>query len=162
MRCHGEYLAETVRLSGVALAEGRYPVAALIVDEAGRVMGCGFNTTEERGDPTCHAEVEAIRSAAGKMAQAPHGRYVLYSSWEPCLLCAGAMLVGGIEQVVWVANASSGGMRMFLNEEGILTDGRRSLRALAQPDQALALKMHRFHRIWHEGQKPFVRCDDTR
>ena len=59
-----EYMREAILEARKALEEGEIPVGAVIVHE-GKIIGRGHNTTEQDGDPTAHAEINAIRQAEG-------------------------------------------------------------------------------------------------
>lgn len=80
------------------------PVAALVVDEAGQILGSGINKREASGDPTAHAEVLAIREAV----QHRGGGWrlsgcTLVVTLEPCAMCAGAILNSRIGTVLFGA-----------------------------------------------------------
>lgn len=91
---------------------GDVPVAALVVDESGRVIGVGRNERELRNDPTAHAEVLALReAAAGREGWHLEG-CTLVVTLEPCVMCAGAILAARIPTVVfgaWDEKAGAGG-----------------------------------------------------
>jgi len=83
-------------------ANGDVPVGAVIVDSAGHLLSEGRNRREVDGDPTAHAEVDALRRAA---ARTGHWRIegTLYVTLEPCLMCAGALLNARVRRVVYGA-----------------------------------------------------------
>ena len=88
-----------------AAAAGDVPVGAVIVDGLGRVVARGRNRREERGDPTAHAEIEALRML-GESRGATDGAWrctgmTLYVTLEPCVMCAGAMINARIDRVVY-------------------------------------------------------------
>ena len=59
------HLAAAHMQAVVSLEEGGFPVGSVIVKD-GRVIGAGFNRCTQTGDPTTHAEMEAIRDAASR------------------------------------------------------------------------------------------------
>lgn len=83
---------------------GDVPVGAVVFDEHGRVLGTGVNRREFRGDPTAHAEVEAIREAVAARGDAwrLEGCTVVVTL-EPCVMCAGAILGARVSRVVFGA-----------------------------------------------------------
>src|SRR5699024_3283082 len=68
------------------------PVAAIVADEDGRIIGRGVNTRERDGDPTGHAEINAIRQAAQNRGQWRLEGCDLVVTLEPCTMCASAMV----------------------------------------------------------------------
>ena len=66
------------------------PFGALVVREGG-VVGTGFNAVVALGDPTAHAEVQAIRDACARLGTYRLDRCDLYASCEPCPMCLGAI-----------------------------------------------------------------------
>lgn len=93
-------------LMGLALEEARAAAAAgdvpvgAVVSLDGRVLGRGRNRREERGDPTAHAEVEALREAARAIG---HWRVeaTLVVTQEPCPMCAGALVNARVHRLVF-------------------------------------------------------------
>jgi tRNA(Arg) A34 adenosine deaminase TadA len=71
------------------------PFGALIVKD-GKVVGRGHNTVLLDRDPTCHAEINAIRDACRTLGQHDLSQCVLISSSEPCPMCTGALKWAGI------------------------------------------------------------------
>ena len=100
---------------GIALREakkasdrGEVPIGAVLVRDD-TVLGRGFNFREARHDPTAHAEMIAIRRAAGKEASWRLTNATLYVTLEPCLMCMGAMLLARIDRVVFGCHDPKGG-----------------------------------------------------
>jgi tRNA(adenine34) deaminase len=94
-----EYMDIALHHAEEALARGDWPVAALIVRD-GAILAQGQNRQNSEGDVTGHAELEAIRTAlpahgAGRVAGA-----TVYTTMEPCPMCAGAMKLAGIRRLV--------------------------------------------------------------
>src|ERR671922_3025626 len=74
-----------------ALDHDDVPIGALVVRE-GEVLGAAGNERELRNDPTAHAEVLALREAAGRLGTWRLLDCVVYVTLEPCAMCAGAMV----------------------------------------------------------------------
>jgi len=85
-----------------AFDEGEVPVGAVVVKE-GRVLGRDHNRTKALSDPTAHAELLAITAAAQAIENGRLDGCVLYSTLEPCPMCAGAMVLARIEAVYYAA-----------------------------------------------------------
>lgn len=97
-RTTAELLAEAVRLARENAEAGQHPFGALVARD-GEVLGTGVNTTVRDSDPTAHAEIEAIRSAAG----ADLTGATVISSCEPCPLCQAAASLVGVSRIVYAA-----------------------------------------------------------
>lgn len=96
----------------LAFDTGDVPVAALVLDESGAVIGTGRNERELRHDPTAHAEVLALREAAASRDDWHLEGCTLVVTLEPCVMCAGAVLAARVPTVVfgaWDEKAGAGG-----------------------------------------------------
>ena len=83
-----------------ARVEGEVPVGAVVVVD-GEIRGRGHNTVITGNDPTAHAEVVALREAAKETGNYRLTGAVLYSTIEPCAMCAGAIVHSRIERLVY-------------------------------------------------------------
>jgi tRNA(adenine34) deaminase len=83
-----------------AAAIGEVPIGAVVVRE-GEVVGRGHNRRETDGDPLAHAEILAIRQAAGVVGGWRLSGCTLYVTLEPCAMCAGAIVAARIERLVY-------------------------------------------------------------
>ena len=82
------------------------PFGAVIVQD-GEVIEQAGNTVQTDQDPVCHAEVNAIRQLAKRFGNAaPSGAYTLYSTCEPCAMCAATCLWAGIQHIVYGVGAA--------------------------------------------------------
>ena len=79
------------------------PIGAVVLNGAGEVIGKGGNERESKGDPTAHAEIIALRSAAEKIGSWRLEDCTLIVTLEPCAMCAGAILQSRIPRVVFGA-----------------------------------------------------------
>jgi tRNA(adenine34) deaminase len=100
---------EDIRWMRLALEEaqkayelGEVPVGAVAVYE-GQVIGEGFNRKESDQDPTAHAEMIALRQAAQRLGNWRLIGVTLYCTLEPCPMCAGAMIQGRLQRLVYGA-----------------------------------------------------------
>lgn len=85
-----------------AAGHGDVPIGAAIVRGAD-VIAAECNERELRGDPTAHAEVLALRSAARVLGGWRIPGSTLYVTLEPCAMCAGAIVLARVERVVFAA-----------------------------------------------------------
>jgi tRNA(adenine34) deaminase len=79
------------------------PVGAVVLDATGRLVATGRNRREATGDPTAHAEVEAIRQAARSFGGWRLTGCTLVVTLEPCTMCAGAVLLARLDRLVYGA-----------------------------------------------------------
>ena len=108
MPSHEQYMDIVLERCEQALARGDCPVASIIVRD-GRIIGEGQNRAATGGDPTAHAEVEAIRDACRKGHGHELSGATLYSAMEPCPMCCWAIREAKIGRVV--LGARHAGMR---------------------------------------------------
>jgi tRNA(adenine34) deaminase len=85
-----------------AMEHDDVPIGAVIVHD-GEVLASGRNERELRQDPTAHAELLALREAAGKLGSWRVLESVLYVTLEPCAMCAGAIVLARVPRVVFGA-----------------------------------------------------------
>lgn len=84
-----------------AEAAGEVPVGAVIVSNAGEVIARGGNRVLRSNDPTAHAEMVALRAAGAVLENYRLIGCTLYSTLEPCAMCAGAILHARIRRLVF-------------------------------------------------------------
>ena len=82
---------------------GDVPVGCVVLDPAGQVVGRGANVRELHADPTGHAEIVAIRSAARAVGAWRLDGCTLIVTLEPCTMCAGAIVLARLARVVFGA-----------------------------------------------------------
>ncbi len=79
------------------------PVGAVLVGPDGEIIAKAHNRKEELSDPTSHAEIEVIRSAASQLGDWRLENCTLIVTLEPCVMCAGAIVAARIPKVVFGA-----------------------------------------------------------
>lgn len=89
-------------LAQAALAEAadEVPIGAVVVQD-GVVVGRGFNRPISSGDPTAHAEIEALRAAARTLGNYRLTGARLYVTVEPCLMCVGALVHARVGTLIY-------------------------------------------------------------
>jgi tRNA(adenine34) deaminase len=98
--------------ASAATATGDVPVGAVVLDPDGRVVGTGRNAREATQDPTAHAEVLALRSAAAARGRWRLDGCTLVVTLEPCAMCAGALVLARVRRLVvgaWDPKAGAAG-----------------------------------------------------
>jgi tRNA(Arg) A34 adenosine deaminase TadA len=95
------HLLRTIELAASARTAGNHPFGSLIVDAAGKIVREAENTVVTSCDVTGHAELNVVRAAGIELGDAFLLGATLYTSTEPCAMCAGAIYWAGITRVVY-------------------------------------------------------------
>ena len=134
-------MREALRAARAAGLDGEVPVGACVVAADGTLLSVAGNRTRADCDPTAHAEVLALREAAWRAGNYRLTGAVVYSTIEPCAMCAGALVqarvarlvygaadekAGAVESVFRVCDSGSLNHRMELTA-GVLGDECRAL-----------------------------------
>ena len=96
------YMRRAIELARRARDEGEVPVGAVVVQNEA-IIGEGWNRPIAAADPTAHAEIQALRDAARRMANYRLTGATLYVTLEPCDMCVGAMFHARIARAVFGA-----------------------------------------------------------
>jgi tRNA(adenine34) deaminase len=135
-----QYMRLALREAEAALSEDEVPVGAVVV-HAGRVIASAHNQREQLRDPTAHAEMIAITQAAEVLGSWRLEGATLYVTIEPCVMCAGAIVLARLPRVVYgAADPKAGGVASLYR---LLEDPRLNHRAevtagvLAEPCGAI-------------------------
>jgi tRNA(Arg) A34 adenosine deaminase TadA len=96
-----QLLGQAIAIASDARAHGNHPFGALLADAAGRVLLTAENTVVTDSDATGHAETNLVRRATAAYSAAQLAETTLYTSTEPCAMCAGAIYWSGIGAVVY-------------------------------------------------------------
>lgn len=102
------WMNRALNLAGLARDAGEVPVGAVVVS-GGREIGAGFNAPITGCDPTAHAEIQALRSAAARVGNYRLPGATLYVTLEPCTMCVGAIVHGRISRLVYGASEPKAG-----------------------------------------------------
>jgi len=116
---HEFYMQRAFNLAAKSYSEGGCPIGGVLVDNhSGQVLGEGHNALVQEGNPIIHGEMAALRNA-GRMSN--RHNTTMYTTLQPCFMCAGAIAQFGIARVVIgdVANAASGETIQFLRNRGV-------------------------------------------
>lgn len=96
-----EFLRRAIDLARSARSHGNHPFGALLVDGAGNLVLEAENTVVTQRDSTGHAETNLVRLASQKYDRDFLATCTLYTSTEPCAMCAGAVYWSGIGRIVY-------------------------------------------------------------
>ena len=94
------FVRQAIELARQARLAGNHPFGSLLVLD-GNVVLTAQNTVSTDRDPTAHAETNLVADAIRHLDQAQIRRAVLYTSCEPCAMCAGKMYWAGIRSIVY-------------------------------------------------------------
>jgi tRNA(adenine34) deaminase len=116
-----QFMTAAIAEARRAEAEGEVPVGAIAV-AGGQIVGAGHNRPIGLSDPTAHAEILAIRSAASKLKRYRLETVSIYVTLEPCVMCVGAMVNARIARVIYGARDEKAGALGSVYDVG--RDGR--------------------------------------
>ncbi|MEM9803088.1 MAG: nucleoside deaminase [Planctomycetota bacterium] len=114
-------MALALALAEEARAADEVPIGAVVVRD-GALLGVGRNRCREDADATAHAEMVALRDAFRRTGDMRLPGATLYSTVEPCFMCAGAIAHARIARVVWGVRDPKFGGAASLGQ--VLTDPR--------------------------------------
>ncbi len=106
---HSDYMAIAMQQAEAAAARGEVPVGAVLKGSDGTILAQTGNRVIELRDPTAHAEILALRAAGAALGNERLLGSTLYVTLEPCAMCAGAISLARVEQVVFAAEDPKGG-----------------------------------------------------
>src|ERR1035437_1414584 len=99
-----EFMERAIEEAKKSASAGQYALGAIVVNADGEIIATEHTTLHENNDPTCHAEVNAIRSACSVLKS----RYLpgcwLYTTLEPCPMCTSAAIWAKMEGIVYGAS----------------------------------------------------------
>lgn len=103
-----QWMSRAIAAAHDAEQLGEIPVGACIVSD-NRLLAVAGNRTRTDGDPTAHAEIVALRAAARKLGNYRLTDAVVYSTIEPCAMCAGALIQARVRRLVYGARDERAG-----------------------------------------------------
>lgn len=102
-------MSKALLLAEKAFSLGEAPVGAVVVNSRGDIIGEGFNQREKSQNPLGHAEIIAIEQAAAYLKNRRLDDCSVYVTLEPCLMCAGAIMLSRLRRLVYGAYAPKTG-----------------------------------------------------
>ena len=99
-----------------AYHENEVPIGAVLIDEDGILISREHNRIEQLNDATAHAEILALRAASQKLNRRRLSNCTLYSTVEPCAMCAGALILCRVKRIVYgVTDSKFGAAESIFN-----------------------------------------------
>ncbi|MBK8022225.1 MAG: nucleoside deaminase [Chloroflexi bacterium] len=132
-------LRRAIALAATARDHGNHPFGALLADRDGNVLAEAENTVLTEHDVTGHAETNLIRIGSRRLPADVLRAATLYTSTEPCAMCAGAIYWSGISRVIFglseaglaeIAGENPQTMTLVLPAERILNSGQRRVEVI--------------------------------
>lgn len=102
------FMSEALKEAQKALQEDEVPVGAVVIYK-GKIIARGYNQVERLKDPTAHAEMLALTSAANYLKVKWLNEASLYVTIEPCSMCAGALVLARIKNLIYGADDPKSG-----------------------------------------------------
>jgi len=97
---HRAFMARAIQLANTGTARGEGTPYGAVVVRRGRIIGEGWNRSAVKGDPTAHAEIEAIQDAARRLGRRDLAGCVMYASGgRPCPMCEGGAYFASIDRI---------------------------------------------------------------
>ncbi|MGE0488062.1 MAG: nucleoside deaminase [Vulcanimicrobiota bacterium] len=103
---HEKHIRRTMELARQSVNRGNHPFGALL-ERNGYVVMEAENTVNDEGDCTGHAELNLVRKATRELSSQQVAQATLYTSTEPCPMCAGAIFWAGISRIVYGVPAAA-------------------------------------------------------
>jgi tRNA(adenine34) deaminase len=105
---HERWMRESLHAARAARTRGEVPIGGCVVLD-GVLLAVAGNRTRTECDPTAHAEILALREAAQKFGNYRLADAVVYSTIEPCAMCAGALIQARVKLLVYGATDEKAG-----------------------------------------------------
>ncbi len=138
---------------GIEIGQG--PFGAAIATRAGRLVHAAYNTVRQAGDPTAHAEVNAIREACRTLGTIDLSGHVMATTCEPCPMCASAIHWARLDEVYYGASiedaARAGFNELPVSCRSLYQDGDSPVRVVGG---VLGDQCRELFRLWREGPDP--------
>ena len=143
-------LRRAIELARHSREHGNHPFGSLLADADGNVVLEAENTVVTGKDVTGHAELNLVRVASGEFDADALGSRTLYTSTEPCAMCAGAIYWSGIGRVVFALSSATfqgridpeGGAGLALSCREVLVRGGRTVEVAGPFMEDIAWDVH--------------------
>ncbi|MEP7149321.1 MAG: tRNA adenosine(34) deaminase TadA [Acidobacteriota bacterium] len=99
-----DWMREALKAARGAVELGEVPIGACLIDESRCLVATASNRTITDSDPTAHAEILVLREAARAISNYRLTGMTLYTTVEPCVMCAGALVNARIKRLVFGAH----------------------------------------------------------
>ncbi len=146
-----KFLHQAIEVSRRARENGNHPFGAILVSHDGTVLLEAENTVNTSKDATGHAETNLMRLASQQFSSEILATSTMYSSCEPCVMCAGAMYWTGVGRLVYalsefklyeMTGANTENPTMHLECREVLARGQRNIEILGPALEIEASAVH--------------------
>ncbi|MBI4630402.1 MAG: nucleoside deaminase [Chloroflexi bacterium] len=144
-----KHLRTAIQIAQRARDHGNHPFGSLLADEHGEILLEAENSVVTDSDSTAHAETNLVRLASRKFSAEALSKCTLYSSTEPCPMCAGAIFWSGIGRVVYALSeqglyslTNDSPDKLLLSCRDVLARGGRPTEVLGPAIEDEAKKVH--------------------
>ena len=146
-----KFLHQAIEVSRRSRANGNHPFGAILVSSTGEVLLEAENTVNTSKDATGHAEINLMRLASQTFSSDILATSTMYSSCEPCAMCAGAMYWTGVGRLVYalpesklyeITGANTDNPTMHLQCREVLSRGQRTIVVLGPALEIEAAAVH--------------------
>ncbi len=137
-RQHSRFMRLALAEARKASKENEVPVGAVLVKD-GKVVARGHNRIVSTPDPTAHAEILVLRDGARRLKNERLNDTILYTTIEPCSMCAGALVLARVSKVVYGAadpKAGAGGSLLNILQHPSLNHRLNVLGGIRQNEAA--------------------------
>jgi len=137
-----KFMKEALKEADKAFVLNEVPVGAVAVVD-GKIIARAHNRREALIDPTAHAEVLCIKKASKKLGGWRLNRVEVYTTLEPCAMCAGALIHARVKELVYGADdpkAGACGSRLDLTKKGLLNHELKITRGVLKEECSEILK----------------------
>ena len=147
------HLRTAIEVAQNARAHGNHPFGAILVDENNQVLLKAENTVVTERDCTGHAETNLMRFASQQFSPEKLSTCTLYTSTEPCAMCAGAIHWGNIHRVVFALSETDLYEMIGPSPEHLLLPCREVFARSQRPVEVFgpAIELQQEARAVHEG-----------
>jgi len=148
-----DHLRAAIEVAQKAREHGNHPFGAILVDENDRVLLQAENTVVTERDCTGHAETNLMRSASQQFSPEKLSTCTLYTSTEPCAMCAGAIHWGNVRRVVFALSETELYEMIGPSPEHLLLPCREVFAHSQRPVEVMgpAAELQREARAVHDG-----------
>lgn len=109
------FMSEALKEAKKAYDDDEVPIGAVLVFE-NKIIARGHNQVEKLKDATAHAEILCLTSASAYFNDWRLNNSTLYITLEPCIMCAGAIILARVQRLVWAAkDTRMGANGSFIN-----------------------------------------------
>jgi tRNA(adenine34) deaminase len=155
------FMTKAIQAAHEAAALDEVPIGACLIDKDGRILAIAGNRTISNNDPTAHAEILVLREAAAKIGNYRLLETSLFTTLEPCAMCAGALVNARVKRLVYgTADERFGAVRTIFNIcDNERLNHRLEIESDVLADECRALLQDFFRRkreIQKESQKKVI------